>query len=181
MDETAIVRLRKASSACRSISTLSSYPEIPTRRSSLSASVSNGSTGPATSTRTPSLSDSLYQIEIIKIRERNEDAFRETQMANVGSMENQFVDEVCYSCLLVCLAADWNIRFQDRSPIRDISETYRIDQVHGLQFVGAPALGTQESQLRHQAPQALLLEQDLQHQVRDNHHPEGSVKAVPRF
>lgn len=116
----------------------------------------------------------------MKKREGNDGAFRENQMANAGSMENPFVDGVCYSCLLVWLAADWNIRFQDRSPIRDISETYRIDQVRSLPFVGAPAPGTQKSQLRPQAPQALQ-EQDLQHQVRDNHLAKGSVKAVPRF
>lgn len=104
MDETAIGPLRKASSACRSIGTLSSYPEIPPRRSSLSTNVSNGSTGPATSTRTPSLSDSLYQIEVIKIREQNEGRFREDQIAYVRSTDDPFVDEVCYSCLLACVA-----------------------------------------------------------------------------
>ncbi|KAJ5704124.1 hypothetical protein N7493_011262 [Penicillium malachiteum] len=47
----------------------SSYPRIPRRSSSVSFSVRKGSNGPATSTRTPSLCDSLYQIEVVKIRQ----------------------------------------------------------------------------------------------------------------
>ncbi|KAJ5925945.1 hypothetical protein N7454_007455 [Penicillium verhagenii] len=46
----------------------SSYPQIPRRSSSLTASVTDGSCEPASSTRTPSLSDSNYQIQVLKVR-----------------------------------------------------------------------------------------------------------------
>lgn len=81
--------------ASRSVSSLTSYPEIPCRHSSLSASVINGSTGPATSTRTPSLSDSLYQIEVTKVRQSTAAARRDMYGGDLGSMDDDpFVDEV---------------------------------------------------------------------------------------
>lgn len=55
-----------------------------------------------------------------------------------------------------------------------------IDQVRGLLFVGARALGTQKDHPCRQAPPVLLLEQDLQHRVRVNH-PDKSLKEALRF
>ncbi|KAJ5948225.1 hypothetical protein N7466_001240 [Penicillium verhagenii] len=49
-------------------SSSSSYPRIPRRSSSLTASVTDGCCEPASSTRTPSLSDSNYQIQVLKVR-----------------------------------------------------------------------------------------------------------------
>ena len=59
----------QGSSRSQSFASSTFYPQIPRRQSSLTASVSNSSVEPATSTRTPSLSDSLYQIEIVKVRQ----------------------------------------------------------------------------------------------------------------
>lgn len=60
----------------------------------MSASVSNGSTEPATSTRTPSLSDSLYQIDVTKVRASKSGALQDSQSASSRLGEDPFVDEV---------------------------------------------------------------------------------------
>lgn len=97
---------RKASSACRSVSSLGSYPLIPLRRSSLSASTSSGSTGRATSTRTPSLSDSRYQIEVPKLR-MNAGALGCNQLTHSAFSENPFLDDVIFTPIsLVSFLAD---------------------------------------------------------------------------
>ncbi|KAJ5764930.1 hypothetical protein N7520_004489 [Penicillium odoratum] len=82
LPEPLTVRKRSVSRS-HSIGSYSSYPQIPSRSSSLSAVVSDGSYGPASSSRTPSLSESQYQIEIVKVRQLGE------QDAN---MEDRFVD-----------------------------------------------------------------------------------------
>ncbi|CAG7918859.1 unnamed protein product [Penicillium olsonii] len=59
---------RKVSSVSSALSA-SSYPQIPSRRSSLHIHTDDSSSSElATSTRTPSLTDSLYNIEVAKIR-----------------------------------------------------------------------------------------------------------------
>jgi hypothetical protein len=60
-----VTHIHRTNSISSSASSLS-YPQIPSRRSSLSASVEYDSSGPAASTRTPSLSDSLYNIDVVK-------------------------------------------------------------------------------------------------------------------
>ncbi|KAJ5682834.1 hypothetical protein N7462_005999 [Penicillium macrosclerotiorum] len=83
-----IRRLRPSQTT--SMSSIASYPEIPCRHSSLSASVSNGSFGPATSTRTPSLSDSQYQIEVVKVRNLGIEDSRDSCVYHHGSSEDPF-------------------------------------------------------------------------------------------
>jgi hypothetical protein len=88
--------VRKASAVARSRSVSSSifYPRIPRRQSSLSASLSNDSNGPAASTRTPSLCDSLYQIEVLKVRRPGGGALRDMGSGDLGfTGEDPFVDE----------------------------------------------------------------------------------------
>ncbi|KAJ6111090.1 hypothetical protein N7486_003325, partial [Penicillium sp. IBT 16267x] len=84
-------------SRSHSTSSSSSYPEIPSRSSSLTASVGDGSWGPASSTRTPSLSDSLYRIEVLKPRQNGRHARRDTDHSDFYSIENPFVDNVTNS------------------------------------------------------------------------------------
>ncbi|KAJ5167371.1 uncharacterized protein N7482_006152 [Penicillium canariense] len=78
----------------QSTSSTASYPLIPHRQSSLSASVSDGTNGPATSTRTPSLSDSLYQIQVLKIREMGARASRCSNSGDLNLSKDPFVDEI---------------------------------------------------------------------------------------
>lgn len=105
-DEPPTVKKAGDLSRSRSVSSSTSYPRIPRRQSSLSASLSNDSNGPATSTRTPSLSDSLYQIEVMKIRQPGGRALRD--MGNMDSCftgDDPFVDEVTapsHHCLPSC-------------------------------------------------------------------------------
>ncbi|KAJ5146879.1 hypothetical protein N7526_000231 [Penicillium atrosanguineum] len=82
--------VRKASgkSRSRSVNSYMSYPRIPRRQSSLSASLSNDSNGPATSTRTPSLCDSLYQIKVVKRRQSGGKAIRDMGSQDLGSPED---------------------------------------------------------------------------------------------
>ena len=89
------VRKTISVSGSRSVSSSMSYPYIPRRRSSLSASLSNDSNGPATSTRTPSLCDSLYRIEVMKRRQSGGRILRGMGNMDHGSMgDDPFVDEV---------------------------------------------------------------------------------------
>ncbi|KAJ5642187.1 hypothetical protein N7490_006187 [Penicillium lividum] len=94
-------------SVSRSHSTISfsSYPQIPSRSSSLSAGVSDGSYGPASSTRTPSLSESQYQIDIVKVRQLGQ------QDAN---MEDPFVDNTPRRAD----KGQWNRRMNPRLVVR---------------------------------------------------------------
>ncbi|KAJ5774981.1 hypothetical protein N7457_009877 [Penicillium paradoxum] len=87
----------RISSSSSSLSSLS-YPQIPSRRSSLSASVEYDSSELeydsselATSTRTPSLSDSLYKIDVVKIRQEHV-ASRHIRKAGLDVKEDPFVD-----------------------------------------------------------------------------------------
>ncbi|KAJ5649017.1 uncharacterized protein N7484_002740 [Penicillium longicatenatum] len=86
----------KRCSVSRSHSTgsSSSYPEIPRRCSSLTASVGDESWRPTSSTRTPSLSDSLYRIEILKPRQNEPNPRRNANNPECYLMENPFVDNV---------------------------------------------------------------------------------------
>ncbi|KAJ5359237.1 uncharacterized protein N7496_011650 [Penicillium cataractarum] len=72
----------------QSTSSTAYYPQIPRRQSSLSASLSDGTSGQAVSTRTPSLSESLYQIRVVKIREQNARA-----LSNGYDPDDPFVDK----------------------------------------------------------------------------------------
>ena len=84
----------KRCSVSRSHSTgsSSSYPEIPRRTSSLIASLNDSSCGPVSSTRTPSLSDSLYRIEVVKTRQQELEARRNSSESY--SMDDPIVENV---------------------------------------------------------------------------------------
>jgi hypothetical protein len=71
-----------------------SYPQIPSRRSSLSTSVEYNSSELATSTRTPSLSDSLYNIEVVKIRQDHAAASRGIRKTGLDANTDPFIDQV---------------------------------------------------------------------------------------
>ncbi|KAJ6031803.1 hypothetical protein N7540_002535 [Penicillium herquei] len=72
----------------------SSYPRIPWRSSSVSFSVRKDSNGPATSTRTPSLCDSLYQIEVVKIRQPKTPSRRKKLRADCDPEQDPFIENV---------------------------------------------------------------------------------------
>jgi hypothetical protein len=82
------------------------YPQIPCRSSSLATSVNYESKEAATSTRTPSLSDSLYNIEITKLRPDHTTAARGILVPGQDADDDPFVDNViasiplgsCFSC-----------------------------------------------------------------------------------
>lgn len=76
----------------RSTSSSLSFPQIPRRSSSLSMSISNDSSGP-TSTRTPSLSDSLYNIEVAKLRQPHKYDRRDENL-NPDSSNDPFLEKV---------------------------------------------------------------------------------------
>lgn len=76
--------------------------------------------------------------------------------------------------------ADFEARSHDPSLIHDVPEMFPIEQLRGLLFAGAQALGTQEGRLCHQAPRVLLPEQDLLHLVRVTHHAGKSIKDALR-
>ena len=71
-----------------------SYPQIPLRQSSLSTSLSNDSNGRVTSTRTPSLSDSLYQIEVVKIRQLDNCTHQDTSGLIPCNEEGRLINKV---------------------------------------------------------------------------------------
>ncbi|QQK42074.1 Ubiquitin-conjugating enzyme, E2 [Penicillium digitatum] len=87
-----ITHLHRTNSTSSSASSLS-YPKIPSRRSSLSASVEYDSSDPAASTRTPSLSDSLYNIDVVKIRQGHAAAPRGIRKAGLDVNEDPFIDQ----------------------------------------------------------------------------------------
>lgn len=128
------VRKTSSVSGSRSVSSSMSYPYIPRRRSSLSASLSNDSNGPATSTRTPSLCDSLYRIEVMKRRQPG--GRIRTGMGNMdaGSMgDDPFVDEVAAplsssaAVLLTCRSDPTTTRQDEREQYpRQISARARL-------------------------------------------------------
>lgn len=85
---------RKNDSSSSSLSNLS-YPQIPSRRSSLSlcAGYDSNSSALATSTRTPSLDDSLCNIQVVKIRQANAAKSRDTQKSKcLDASEDPFLD-----------------------------------------------------------------------------------------
>ncbi|CAI7599186.1 unnamed protein product [Penicillium glandicola] len=88
-----IMPIHRANSTSSSLSSLLSYPEIPSRRSSLSASVEYDSSELATSTRTPSLSDSLYNIDMVKVRQDHAAASRGIRKTGLDANEDPFIDQ----------------------------------------------------------------------------------------
>ncbi|KAJ5970294.1 uncharacterized protein N7479_000212 [Penicillium vulpinum] len=89
---TCITSIHRANSTSSSLSSLS-YPQIPSRRSSLSASGEYDPSELATSTRTPSLSDSLYNIDVVKIREDHAAASRGIRKTGLDAKEDPFIDQ----------------------------------------------------------------------------------------
>ncbi|KAJ5945307.1 hypothetical protein N7516_005475 [Penicillium verrucosum] len=87
-----ITHIHRTDSISSSSSSLS-YPQIPSRRSSLSASVEYDSSDHAASTRTPSLSDSLYNIDVVKIRQDHAAASRGIRKTGMDVNEDPFVDQ----------------------------------------------------------------------------------------
>ncbi|KAJ6121029.1 hypothetical protein N7523_005309 [Penicillium sp. IBT 18751x] len=85
--EPSTVRKASGESRSRSVGSSRSYPRIPRRGSSLSASFSSDPNGPTTSTRTPSLCDSLYQIQVVKRRRSGGKALRDTGNQDIDSTE----------------------------------------------------------------------------------------------
>lgn len=83
-------RLGSSSSSLSSLS----YPQIPSRRSSLFANVESDSSELPTSTRTPSLSDSLYNIDVAKIRHNHTDDSLDIRKTGLDLKEDPFVDHV---------------------------------------------------------------------------------------
>ena len=88
-----ITHIHRANSTSSSLSSMS-YPQIPSRRSSLSTSVDYDSSELATSTRTPSLSDSLYNIDVVKIRQDHAAASRGIRKTGLDATADPFVDQV---------------------------------------------------------------------------------------
>ncbi|CAG8278939.1 unnamed protein product [Penicillium salamii] len=77
------------------------YPRIPSRRSSLSMSTGDDSSsnGLATSTRTPSLTDSLYNIQVVKVRQDHDNQTRSIQKTKCPDIsEDPFVDQTPRRC-----------------------------------------------------------------------------------
>ncbi|OQD86780.1 hypothetical protein PENANT_c007G02687 [Penicillium antarcticum] len=75
------------------VSSLSlAYPHIPCRSSSLAMSMNYDSNEVATSTRTPSLSDSLYNIEIMKLRPDHKPAAKGTVIPGLNVDDDPFID-----------------------------------------------------------------------------------------
>lgn len=95
-----ITHIRRTNSTSSSASSLS-YPQIPFRRSSLSASVEYDSSDPAASTRTPSLSDSLYNIDVVKIRQDHAAASRGIRKTGLDVNEDPFIDQVIPSKITI--------------------------------------------------------------------------------
>ncbi|KAJ5581562.1 hypothetical protein N7535_000182 [Penicillium sp. DV-2018c] len=87
-------RLSSASSRLSSFS----YPQIPTRCSSLSSKMGYDSSEHATSTRTPSLSDSLYNIDVVKIRRDRAAASSGLHETGLDCEEDPFVDHTTPQC-----------------------------------------------------------------------------------
>ncbi|CAG8397236.1 unnamed protein product [Penicillium salamii] len=94
-------KLRGTISTSTSFSTLP-YPRIPSRRSSLSMSTGDDSSsnGLATSTRTPSLTDSLYNIQIAKVRQGHDNQIGGIQKTTcLDTNEDPFVDQTPRRCV----------------------------------------------------------------------------------
>ncbi|KAJ5365752.1 hypothetical protein N7517_008638 [Penicillium concentricum] len=87
-----ITSIHRTNSTSSSLSSLS-YPQIPSRRSSLSASVECDSSELATSTRTPSLSDSLYNIDVVKTRQDHGTSSRGIRKTALDASEDPFIDQ----------------------------------------------------------------------------------------
>ncbi|KAJ6058821.1 uncharacterized protein N7446_008404 [Penicillium canescens] len=82
--------IKRSALSDRKVSSLSlAYPQIPCRSSSLATSVNYESTEAATSTRTPSLSDSLYNIEITKLRPDHTTAARDLATPSPGPIHDK--------------------------------------------------------------------------------------------
>ncbi|KAJ5409306.1 uncharacterized protein N7487_003665 [Penicillium crustosum] len=87
-----IAHIHRTNSISSSASSLL-YPQIPSRRSSLSTSVEYDSSDPAASIRTPSLSDSLYNIDVVKIRQDHASASRGIRKTGIDVNEDPFIDQ----------------------------------------------------------------------------------------
>ncbi|OQE38442.1 hypothetical protein PENCOP_c008G06372 [Penicillium coprophilum] len=87
-----ITSIHRANSTSSSLSSMS-YPQIPSRHSSLSSSVDHDSSELATSTRTPSLSDSLYNIAVVKTRQEHTATSRGIRKTGLGTNEDPFLDQ----------------------------------------------------------------------------------------
>jgi hypothetical protein len=87
-----ITSIHRTNSTSSSLSSLS-YPQIPSRRSSLSTSAGYDSSELATSTRTPSLSDSLYNIDVVKVRQDHTTSSRGIRKTGLDN-EDPFIDQV---------------------------------------------------------------------------------------
>lgn len=97
-----ITHIHRTNSTSSSASSLS-YPQIPSRRSSLSASVEYDPSDPAASTRTPSLSDSLYNIDVVKIRQDHAAASRGIRKTGMDVNEDPFIDQVIATMMSIVL------------------------------------------------------------------------------
>lgn len=97
-----ITHIHRTNSISSSASSLS-YPQIPSRRSSLSASAEYDSSDPAASTRTPSLSDSLYNIDVVKIRQDHASASRGIRKTGIDVNEDPFIDQVIAAMMSMVL------------------------------------------------------------------------------
>ncbi|KAJ5757583.1 uncharacterized protein N7511_006277 [Penicillium nucicola] len=90
--------IKRGSLSDRKVRSLSvAYPHIPCRSSSLAMGLNHDSNEATTSTRTPSLSDSLYNIEIMKLRSKYTTAVRGTLIPGQDADDDPFVDNVIVS------------------------------------------------------------------------------------
>lgn len=114
----------------QSTSSTGSYPQIPRRQSSLSASLSDGTSGQGISTRTPSFSDSRHQIRVVKIRERNARASQYPNGCDLNSADDPFDDKVTTPCsAFLCFLVDIAIQnarfFVDEQQAKQARNRYR--------------------------------------------------------
>lgn len=129
------------------------YPQIPSRRSSISASAryASSSSGLATSTRTPSLDDSLYNIQVAKLRQDHATSKRDTHKTGVDTSETPFQEHVwgllvALTYLLLTLIAISTLccstRADDKERIPTGTTIARSLELWVVQFSGAvPSLG----------------------------------------
>ncbi|KAJ5816052.1 hypothetical protein N7447_008285 [Penicillium robsamsonii] len=87
-----LTSIHRANSTSSSLSSLS-YPQIPSRGSSLSASVECDPSELAASTRTPSLSDSLYNINVVKTRQDHAATSRGIRKTALDANQDPFIDQ----------------------------------------------------------------------------------------
>ena len=89
---------------------LAPYPEIPCRRSSLTASLTDSTSGPATSTRSPSYDSGRDGIHVMKLRNKNVMRPQIIELCGQRADDDPFVDKVgsthANACSLWCRSAD---------------------------------------------------------------------------